>query len=881
MAPPTQLNHYTILQSLGRGGMGEVFLAEDTKLHRRVALKVLSGLGSDDPERRARFEREARAVAALNHPSIVTIHSVEEADGVPFLTMELVEGRPLSSVISGSGMAIDALLRIAIGISDAMAAAHQRGITHRDLKPANVMVTDDGRVKVLDFGLAKLREVEEDADGVTRLPASTLTGEGRIMGTVAYMSPEQAEGKPVDQRSDIFSLGVLLHEMATGERPFKGETNVSVMSSILKDTPSSVTAINPAMPAGLAKIVRRALAKDPSRRYQTATDLRNDLDELKQELHSADTVMLSSSTGRRGRLSRVVLLVAAGVMLAVASAAAVRWWRATHGAASAVFELDRFTRLTNTGNAQIAAISPDGRYVVHIKAEGGNPSLWVRQTAAFSDVRIVPPADVRYDGLTFSRDGNFVYYVIYGRLGGVASLFRVPVLGGAPQRVLEDIDSRVSFAPDAQQIAFVRGSPSEGRNYLMIANVDGSNARQLAALSPPEQFQLTAPSWSPDGRTILAGVQSLRDGPHNAVTAVDVASAAASNIGGRWAFTNDLEWMPDGRSFVVSAADFGSQSPQLWQVMWPGGERRRVTNDLNTYIGVSVSGDGASIATVQVEASANIWVVDLNGPAGNATQITRGRGRNDGNGGGAWLPDGRIVFTSTATGRQELWIMDADGGNARALTGDAAPSQAPSASPDGRFIVFQRPEAQGMYLLRMAVDGSGTERITKDGSEFFPIVSPDSRWVYYNSPASGQPRPFKIPIDGGTPVPLADGYFRPLDVSPDGTQLLGIGWDQTERRSTLATLATAGGAITLLPLQVFGPAAWSPDGRSITRAEVGDGRTTIVESLPDGKGRRELTQFASDNLFGFARSRDGNRLAVARGVASADVVLLSRKDTPR
>ena len=882
MTTPRQLNHYTLLQSIGQGGMGEVFIAEDTRLHRRVALKVLSGLGSNDPERRARFEREARAVAALNHPSIVTIHSVEEADGVPFLTMELVEGRALTSLIPGSGMPIDALLRIAIGISDAMAAAHQRGITHRDLKPANVMVTDDGRVKVLDFGLAKLREAEADASGVTRLPENELTGEGRIIGTVAYMSPEQAEGKPVDPRSDIFSLGVLLHEMATGERPFKGDTNVSVMSSILKDTPSAITDINPKLPAGLAKIIRRALAKDPSRRYQTATDLRNDLEELTQDLQAAETVSLSRAAARPSgrRTSRTVLLVAGVLVLTLGTAAGVRLWRLSGTPSRATFDLDRFTRLTNTGNAQIAAISPDGRYVVHIKNDDGRPGLWVRQTAAFSDVQIVPPAEVRYDGLTFSPDGNFVYYVIYGRLGGVASLYRVPVLGGTPQRVLEDIDSRVSFSPDAKRVTFIRGSPSEGRNYLMIANVDGSGAQHLASLSSPDQFQLTAPSWSPDGNTILAGVQSLRDGPHNAVFAVDVRNATPTNIGGRWAFTNDLEWMPDGRSFIVSAVDFGSQTPQLWQVMSPGGERRRITNDLNNYIGVSVSRDGSSIATVQVENTSNIWLVDRSG-ASAPVQLTKGSGRNDGSGGMSWTADGKIVFSSTATGRQDIWIMDADGDNRRALTAGPAPSQVPSASPDGRFIVFQRPEAQGMYLMRMATDGASVEPLTKTGSEFQPIVSPDGRWVYYNSPMSGQPRPFKVSIDGGVSTPLGDVYFRPLDISPDGSQLLGLGWDQAERRSALATLPSAGGPITMLPLQVFGPAVWSPDGRSIMRIEAKNGQVNVFEVSLDGKTTRQLTQFTSENLYGFARSKDGKRLAVARGTASADVVLVARKAEAR
>jgi serine/threonine protein kinase len=231
---PETLGHYRILGPLGKGGMGEVYAAEDTRLHRRVAIKVLPPLLAGDAERRHRFEREAQAIAALNHPNIVTIHSVEQDDGVPFLTMELVEGKSLAESIRTGGLPTDALLRVGIAVSDAMAAAHQRGITHRDIKPGNIMVSPEGRVKVLDFGLAKLREAEaeEAAEAVTRVPTQDLTGEGRIIGTVAYMSPEQAEGKPVDPRSDIFSLGVVLHELATGEKPFKGETTVSLISSI-------------------------------------------------------------------------------------------------------------------------------------------------------------------------------------------------------------------------------------------------------------------------------------------------------------------------------------------------------------------------------------------------------------------------------------------------------------------------------------------------------------------------------------------------------------------------------------------------------------------------------------------------------------------------
>jgi serine/threonine protein kinase len=275
-----RLESYEIVSCLGRGGMGEVYKARDSRLNRFVALKVLPDTAALDPERRERFEREARAIAALNHPHIVTIHSIESVEGVPLLTMELAEGRPLSEVIPNGGLALAEVLKIAIAVADAVAAAHQKGITHRDLKPGNVMVGErehGGRIKVLDFGLAKLAEESRAGSDVTPMPAVPATGEGQILGTAAYMSPEQPEGRPLDARSDLFSIGIILYEMATGQRPFSGDTSISIISSIVKDTPTPITDLNPSLPRDLARIVRHALAKDPERRYQTAKDLRRTL----------------------------------------------------------------------------------------------------------------------------------------------------------------------------------------------------------------------------------------------------------------------------------------------------------------------------------------------------------------------------------------------------------------------------------------------------------------------------------------------------------------------------------------------------------------------------------------------------------------------------
>ncbi len=285
------LGHYRILRPLGKGGMGEVYAAQDTKLGRTVALKVLPQTLTSDPSRRERFEREARTEAALNHPHIVTVYSVEEADGLPFLTMELIEGKRLSELIPAQGMNLDRFLQLAIPLADAVSAAHKRGIVHRDLKPANVMVTEEGQLKVLDFGLAKLKEAAfSGEDLVSDLETWEQTGEGRIVGTAAYMSPEQAEGKPVDARSDVFSLGIVIYEMTTGRRPFQGDSSAGTLSSILKDTAMSVSELRPELPLELGRIIRRCLEKDPARRMQTALDLRNELEDLKKDSDSGQAL---------------------------------------------------------------------------------------------------------------------------------------------------------------------------------------------------------------------------------------------------------------------------------------------------------------------------------------------------------------------------------------------------------------------------------------------------------------------------------------------------------------------------------------------------------------------------------------------------------------
>ena len=389
LTPGTRLGPFEIVAPLGTGGMGEVYRARDSKLKRDVAIKILPQQTASDPERRARFEREAQSIAALNHPNIVTIHSVEEADGRLFLTMELVDGEPLDGVIAKGGLPLARILALAVPLADAVSAAHQKGITHRDLKPANVMVTADGRVKVLDFGLAKLVESSPVGAGVSTLPTRVLTGEGRIVGTVAYMSPEQAEGRPVDHRSDIFSLGVMLYELSTGERPFTGDTSVSLLSSIIRDTPRSATDLKPALPRELSRIIRQCLVKDPEYRYQNTKDIRNELRALQQEIESGELdASRGSDVGLAARVTnrRRASLVAAGAVL-VLGAAVVGFW---------------LTRVSKGGPIDSLAVlpfvnvgaDPDAEYL----SDGITENL-INNLSQLPRLRVVPRSTVfRYKG---------------------------------------------------------------------------------------------------------------------------------------------------------------------------------------------------------------------------------------------------------------------------------------------------------------------------------------------------------------------------------------------------------------------------------------------------------------------------------------------------
>ena len=495
------LSHYKILQKLGSGGMGDVYLAEDHELGRQIALKVLPPDLAESEERRSRFQREAKAVAALNHPHIVTVHSFEESEGVHFITMELVRGKTLSEVIPRKGLSLAKFFEIAIPLADAVAAAHEKGILHRDLKPDNLMLSDEGRLKILDFGLAKLKP-EAGVSGISEQPTNARTEEGRIVGTVAYMSPEQAEGKTLDSRSDIFSLGIVLYEMATGERPFQGETTALVLSSILKDTPKSVTEINPALPSLLGRILRRCLVKDAEHRYQTAKDLRNELQELKREVDSGE---LREGVAPRSSATVPKWILAAVALLAVA----VALYLLRRSPERTSFPTTTFTQLTSlAGVESFPSLSPDGDSIVYVGGASGNEDIYLQRVGGQKAINLTEDSPVDDTQPAFSPDGTRIAFRSERDGGGI---FVMGATGESVKRV-SDTGFNPAWSPDGELLVFstagvANANRSGGKvGELRVVRVDTGKVRSIEVNGDGVQ-----PQWSPHGHRIAFWSNSLSE----------------------------------------------------------------------------------------------------------------------------------------------------------------------------------------------------------------------------------------------------------------------------------------------------------------------------------------------------------------------------------
>lgn len=898
------LGHYEIIKQIGAGGMGEVYLAKDKKLDRQVAIKILNAEFNRHESNLQRFIKEAKAVSSLNHPNILVIHEIGEDNETNFIVSEFVEGKTLREIIKTETPDLKEILEIAIQTANAMTAAHATHLVHRDIKPENIMMRPDGLVKILDFGLAKL--IAQKHQSLIGLEDGTIkqneTAQGIILGTVNYMSPEQAKGERVDERTDIFSFGAVIYEMLAGRTPFAGDSMSETFANLIKTEPPPLSLFSANVPDELQQIVSKTLRKNKTERYQTMKNLLADLKNLRENIafderleksyapvaenatrfSSATTTGLNEQTAETGygftlQINRRKSFAVVTILLAGIVGATIFGFRQLTQIrqVNSAFQQVAFSRLTNNGKAKLVALSRDGNLIAYVTAEKEGSSLSVRQVGASNVINIVPPRKGEFVNITFSADGKLIYYTFFSGDKADAEFYSVPVLGGVIHKVPNFV---TSIAPDGKHfvhpISSIGGDDETG---LAIENFEGGAPRRLATRRLPEKFSLWGQvcSWSPNGEIIAAiGNSADEQGTYSTVVGVNVGNGAEKPLTAkRWNYINSVEWRRDGKGLLVVGSDQPATSNQIWFVSFPEGEARKLTNDLNDYSSLGVSPDGKLVVSVQATQTSSLWIGEAGSNSSGFKQIDSETG--------VLSPidltsDNQLIFRSSADGKSNLWTMRTDGGERRQLTADAqADMRGICVTPDAKRIVFVSSLAGAYDLWRVDVDGGNLTRLTSGDGEMFPACSPDNQFVIYQKSLGARigKALWRISLNGGQQIPLTDYYAIRPAISPDGRRV--AFFYMSDEKWRIGIVSANGGLMEQsfdvpdnVPDRII---RWAQNNRDLFyAANIGD-VGNVWQLSPDGK-TRQITDFDSNLLDAFALSPNAKKMAITRTASVSDVV---------